>query len=381
MSARFNDLHDVAQVLVEQIRERVGLTDVQAGSPRDVTATIAAGARVTLLYTTPSVTHRNDPIETQANGSRRHPPLALTCNYLVTCSGADGDDPIAAHHALGEIMTLFHDEPRLQLPVQETGFSPLGEGVFDIVQVPIQTDLVDKIWSSIDGSLQPWCLFEVGPVQLVSAQPDLPASSVVAPGGIGLQVRAGSRPLITRLTPATTHPLGRIRIDAISPAEMESLRVDNVTVAANDPSLDAEPDGSRSLLRLDAIASPALRPGTHSVQLNAQGFSSPTSTFQITDSSAPALSAPATFVHDGTAPLTLNGANLAAAEGCVVWPDQGVPASGQVFNLALSAATADSVTIAPAELSTLTADDRTWRLALQFPGSRFSDYVLLGFTW
>ena len=114
--ADFLDLHDLAVVLAEHIREEVGIADVQAGVPRDVAATTEAAARITLLYTTPQPAHRNDPAEAQPDGARRFPPLALSCFYLVTTSGADGDDPIAAHHALGRIMTLYHDTPALQLP-------------------------------------------------------------------------------------------------------------------------------------------------------------------------------------------------------------------------------------------------------------------------
>ena len=64
--AAFNDLHDVAQVLTEHIREEVGIVDVQPGTPRDVTATTEAAARITLLYTTPQPAHRNDPHERSA---------------------------------------------------------------------------------------------------------------------------------------------------------------------------------------------------------------------------------------------------------------------------------------------------------------------------
>lgn len=78
MGAVFTDLHDVAQLLVEHIRENVGIADVQVGPPRDVSASVAAAARVTLLYTTPQPAHRNDPIEAQVDSSRRFPPLAST---------------------------------------------------------------------------------------------------------------------------------------------------------------------------------------------------------------------------------------------------------------------------------------------------------------
>ena len=69
MAALFTDLHDVAQVLAEHIREEVGIVDVQPGVPRDVAATTEAAARITLLYTTPQPAHRNDPPERQPDGT------------------------------------------------------------------------------------------------------------------------------------------------------------------------------------------------------------------------------------------------------------------------------------------------------------------------
>ena len=53
----FTDLHDVAQVLTEHIREAVGVLDVQPGPPRDAASTADAGARITLLYLTPQPAH------------------------------------------------------------------------------------------------------------------------------------------------------------------------------------------------------------------------------------------------------------------------------------------------------------------------------------
>ena len=68
MAALFNDLHDVAQVLTEHIREEVGIVDVQPGVPRDVSSSTAASARITLLYTTPQEAHRNDPPDVSPTG-------------------------------------------------------------------------------------------------------------------------------------------------------------------------------------------------------------------------------------------------------------------------------------------------------------------------
>ena len=178
MGALFNDLHAVALVLAEHITDGVGLANVQPGAPRNVTATTDAGARILLLYSTPQPGHRNDPPEPEPGGARRFPPLSLSCFFLITTSGADNDDPIAAYNALGQIMTLYHDEPVLRLPLSDNpgappgAFSELGVGELSVTQVPMVLDQIDKIWTSLDVQLQPWALFEVAPVQLVSQRPD-----------------------------------------------------------------------------------------------------------------------------------------------------------------------------------------------------------------
>ena len=60
---------------------------------------------------------------------------------------------------------------------------------------------IDKIWTSVEVQLQPWTLFEVAPVQLASLLADQAPAPIVRPGGLGLDVRAGSRPLVVRVTP------------------------------------------------------------------------------------------------------------------------------------------------------------------------------------
>ena len=119
----FDDFHDVAQVLTEHLREETGILDIQPGQPRDVGGTTAPAVRLTLLYSTPQPGHRNDPLE-QTAGGLGPPPLSLSCFYLVTTSGTDADDPVGAHHALGQVMGLFHDVPTLQLPLSANPGSP-----------------------------------------------------------------------------------------------------------------------------------------------------------------------------------------------------------------------------------------------------------------
>lgn len=384
MVAMFNDLHDVALVLTEHIREEVGIVDTQPGTPRDTTATTEAGVRITLLYTTPQPGHRNDPRERQGDGTQRPPPLALACYYLVTASGADGDDPIAAHHALGRIMTLYHDGPALRLPLSDNpgapagAFSELGEGELAVIQMPMVLDQIDKIWTSLDVQLQPWALFEVSPVQLVSQLEDIGPAPVVRPGGIGLEVRAGTRPLILRVTPEAVRPGGRVRIDAGLIGAFEALNVAGVEVAAGDASLLSAPGGSPLLLTLDDGGLEALGTGAQPLTVRAAGLISRRGVLRVADPAAAVVDAPASFSHDPTTDLVLTGANLADAQEAVLWPSEGVTAPTEVHGLPVDDVAAGSVTVPSAGgLATVPAGRGPWRLAIRVGARVYTPYVLL----
>jgi hypothetical protein len=384
VAAMFNDLHDVALVLTEHIREEVGIVDAQPGTPRDATATTEAGARVTLLYTTPQPGHRNDPQQHQPDGTQRPPPLALSCYFLVTTSGADGDDPIAAHHALGRIMTLYHDGPALQLPLSDNpgapagAFSELGEGELGVVQVPMVLDQIDKIWTSLDVQLQPWALFEVAPVQLVSQLEDIGPAPVVRPGGIELEIRAGTRPLILRVTPEAVRPGGRVRIDASLIGALEALNVGGVEVGAGDASLVAAPGGSPLLLTLDDGGLEALGTGTQPLTVLAAGLASRRGVLRVADPAAPVVDAPAALSHDPTTDLVLTGANLADAQEAVLWPGEGITAPTDVHALPVDDASAGSVTVPSAGgLATVPAGRGPWRLTIRVGARVYTPYVLL----
>jgi Pvc16 N-terminal domain len=387
MAAIFTNLHDVAQVLTEHIREDVGIVDVQAGKPRDVSATTEPAARITLLYVTPQQGHRNDPPERQPDGARRFPPLALSCFYLVTTSGEDGDDPIAAHHALGRILTLYHDSPALQLPLSDNpgaapgAFTALGEGVLTVVQVPMVLDQIDKIWTSLDVQLQPWALFEVSPVQLVSQRDDAGPAPVVRPGGIALDVRAGTRPQLVRVTPEAVRQGGRVRIQAVLPDGLEGVWIDGIDVPFGDASLSSAPDGSPVLLSLDDGGLEALAPGTHSLVVRGSGLVSRRGVLRVAAAAAPAIDAPGTLQHDPDTDLVLTGANLEDAQEAVIWPDVGVTAPTDIHTVALSAITADSVTVASAgALATLPPGRGAWRLTVRVGTQVFTPYVVVELT-
>jgi hypothetical protein len=386
MGALFTDLHDVAQVLSEHIREEVGIADVQPGLPRDVSATTEAAARITLLYTTPQPAHRNDPLERQPDGSNRFPPLALSCFFLVTTSGADADDPIAAHHALGRIMALYHDTPTLQLPLTDNpgvdpdAFTELGEGEISVVQVPMMLDQIDKIWTSLDVQLQPWALFEVAPVQLVSQLEDLSPAAVVRPGGIGLDVRAGTRPLIVRVTPEAVRQGGRVRIDAFQQGAPEAAGVDGVDVPVGDASLVVDPSGSPLLLTLDDGGLEELGPGAHPLTIRSAGLVSRRGVLRVADAAAPSVDAPGVLRHDPGEDLVLTGANLAGAEEAIAWPDVGVTAPPDVHSLPVEDVTAGSVTVpSTGGLADLPAPRGPWRLTIRVGDHVYTPHVLLEF--
>ncbi|MFN2345969.1 MAG: Pvc16 family protein, partial [Dermatophilaceae bacterium] len=150
MSAGFTDLHDVAQVLVEHIRYETGIVDVQVGAPLETGATTEPGVRITLLAANLQPAPRNEP-PSPIRGPQS-PPLRLSCLYLVSTSGAEGDDPIAAHIALGKVIRLYHEVPVLQLPLSVRASAPagvftdLGQGQLKVTQVALTLDQVAHIW-------------------------------------------------------------------------------------------------------------------------------------------------------------------------------------------------------------------------------------------
>jgi hypothetical protein len=376
--ALFDSLHEVAQVLSEHVREEVGIADVQAGSPQDIAATTAAAARITLLYVTPQQGHRNDPSERQPDGTRRPPPLSLSCFYLVTTSGtADGEEPVAAHHALGRIMTLYHDHPVLSLPltanpgVDPDAFTDLGEGELNVTQIPMTLEQIDKIWSSLDTDLQPWALFEVAPVQLLSLRTPSGPAPVVRPGGIALDVRAGTRPAVERVTPEVVRQGGRIRIDTVLSGELESMSIGGVPVPAGDSSLVVGSPGSTYYLTLDDDGLEALGADLHRLSLRAGGLVSRRSTMRVAEAVEAVVDAP--LPHDPDGDLVLTGANLDGATEALLWPDGAVASPPHVHTLSLTEVAAGTVTVASA--SSLSGHG-PWRLTLRV-GERLTPYVLV----
>lgn len=383
MCALFDDLHDVAQVLTEHIREETGIQDVQAGQPRDVAATTVPAARLTLLYATPQQGHRNDPHEPVAGGMRP-PPLSLSCFYLVTASGVDSDDPVGAHHALGQVMGLYHDVPTLQLPLSANPGSPpgvftdLGSGDLTVSQVPIALDQIDHIWTPLNSELQPWALFEVAPVQLVSRRPDSAVLPVVRPGGITLTEPVGLRPVVLDCSPQPARPGGRIRLEVAAPQQLDGIWVDELRINPGDAALTLGGSVSgvtTTLVDLSKSGLSVLTAGPHTLTVSAGGLASRAATIRLSDQLA-LLDAPAEIGHDPAADLVLTGSDLTAVQSVLAWPASGIGAPSEVRPLPYAVGGAGTLTVrSTGGLADLPTAITSWRLAAELPGPGYTPYV------
>jgi hypothetical protein len=383
--AFFDDLHDVAQVLTEHIREETGVQDVQAGAPRDVTATTEPAARITLLYSTVQPGHRNDPAEAAAGGGLRAAPLSLSCFYLITTSGTDADDPVGAHHALGQVMRLYHDVPMLRLPLSANpgsppgGFTDLGEGDLLVTQVPLTIEQIDHIWTPLSEQLQPWVLFEVAPVQLTSHLPETAARPVVRPGGIVLDEPVGLRPVLLGMSPQPARPGGRVRLDLATAQAVDGLWVDGLRISLADSALTIQASATSTTVLLDLSRSglSILADGGHTLSVSAGGLASRTTTLQL-DASATLLDAPADPRHDPGSDLDLTGGNLDGVHEVVAWPDRGIGAPSDVHSLAFVAGGPGALTVpSTGGLAGLPRAIRSWRIAARLTGQSYTPYVVL----
>lgn len=174
MTAKFADLHDVAQVVAQHIRARAGISEVQVGMFEEPPhATSQPGVRLSLLYTTKNAAPRSEGI---SRGLGTLPgPLRLSCFYLLTTTpGADSGDPGAAHNALGRALRLLHEWPVLHLPLSACGTShdqspvQLGEGQLRLTLVALTMEQLAQIWLALRRPLQPCAVLEAGPIQLHS---------------------------------------------------------------------------------------------------------------------------------------------------------------------------------------------------------------------
>jgi hypothetical protein len=253
-------------------------------------------------------------------------------------------------------------------------FTPLGEGRLTVQPIAVPLEQLDKIWTTLESTLQPFMLYEVGPVQLAPLRPPIAPGPVVRPGGLALGVvSAGSRPVITEVTPVPVRAGGRLRVDLARPAELQAVLIDAVAIPA------ASFVASGATLAIDLAAAGIAATGPHTVIVQAGGVFSAQSHFDVGAPLAPLLDAPL-FPHDPAANLVLTGAGLTGADAAFAWPPAGIRAPDEVINIGVTNVSTSAVTIPAggvAGLNALAEIGTTWRLALRINGGQFTPHVRL----
>lgn len=365
---RFQNLSHVGLVLSEVIEAAVAAgTEIRVNVPHDEPTSSQRGIRITLMWTTPQAAHRSDPPERNPDGTVTPPPPTLSAWYLISTYGdTDGQDAIGAHDLLGQIIRAFHIRPTLSLPIDG-----LGEGEIHVVQVPVDADLNEKIWTPLQVRQRPWALFDVAPIQLLRAEAPGPAQPIVHPGGIRLgPVDVADRPRISRVTPATIGRSGRVRLDATYTGAPSVVSVDATRIIP--PNIVAMEDGGPVIVTLPA----GLAEDTYDIRLTGAGnVASDPETLTVVEATRPSLDAPGVLRHSRATNLVLTGRALGAgAANVVFWPDSGISAPTDVITVTAAAA-ATSVTIGAADLVPLRTT--VYRLSVQHAPHGFTPYVLL----
>lgn len=368
---RFQSLSQVGLVLADVIDAAVpGGTDIVLNVPLDDPTSAGPAVRITLLWTTPQASHRNDPAERNPDGSMAPPPPTLSAYYVVSTHGATAEqNAIGAHDLLGQVIRAFYVQPTLELPIDG-----LGEGQVDVVQVPVTAEFSERIWSSLQVRPRPWVLFDVGPIQLLRSDPPGPVQPVVHPGGLRLgPVDVVDRPRIQRITPAAIGRGGRIRIDASYTGAPSRVVVGETRLVP--PDVAALEDGGPVAATLPA----SVAEGAYDLTLTGAGnLTSEATTLRVIADTEPSLDAPAVLRHSRAAGLSLTGRALGAgAVDVVFWPDSGVQAPTDVVTLPANAA-GTSLFIPAADLAPLR--DTLYRISLQHAPHGFTPYVLLEMT-
>jgi hypothetical protein len=86
---RFQNLSQVSLVLADVIEASVATgTEVRINVPLEDPASAAPAIRITLLWTTPQTTHRNDSPERNPDGTLAPPPPTLSAWYVISTYGA-----------------------------------------------------------------------------------------------------------------------------------------------------------------------------------------------------------------------------------------------------------------------------------------------------
>lgn len=371
--AQFTSLFHVGEALAHFVRARLVLDfgQVIVGPPRDEVLDTTRHLRISLLWTNPQAHHRNDIPERNPDGTRVPPPLSLTATYLFTTYGNTvSEESVGAHELLGDVMRVFHDEPRLSLPLAD--LAGRGEGKLDVTLVPMVPELVEKLFGPLQLKHRTFALYEVGPVQLKSLKEVLASRPVVVPGGVRLVGPAAmrSKPVLRRVVPAVQAAGGRVWLQGSFPEAPTRVHVGTVMFEGADLQvLDAE--------RAVGVVLPAdLAPGIHTVSLSTGNLSAESLPLQVQPAGEATLDAPAALTHSQSADLVLSGRGLAGAVEVIAWPDSGAQSPSEVVTLPLAApATESQLTVAAASLAGLAP--RVYRLIARVDAHRFTPPIVV----
>lgn len=377
--ATFTNLHDVGGVLASTISTNLdpalALIPVMVGPPLDDPNSPNDHVRISLMWFTEQPSHVNDPYNTEFDGRRTPPPLTLSSFFLITCYGTDVQGaPVVAQQLLGSVLRTMHANKRLVLPLPAQ--PALGDGGLDVDLYKITPELQEKLWGPLQLRHRTYALYEVGPVQLVSIDPQRPPAPLVSPGGVVLSgPDPVSPPSVRRVVPAMQATNGRLRIDGDFPAGADAIWVGQVVF---DPALITviEPGVSVSI-ELGASPLP-LAAGASEVTLVSGAAASPAEPIGLTEPAAVSLDPPLTTRWPRTTDLVLTGRALAGGTELVAWPEAGVTSPADVHHLPLSAVTATQVTVAAAGLAPLRTEH--YRLSLHHGAHLYTSAIVLEFT-
>ena len=381
--ARVANLHDVGFALAGYLRRNLSptLDDVMAAAPLENPLTPTESIRITLLWLSPQPTHRNDPWIVDDGGQSIPPPVSLSGFYLVTTYGVtDAGEPQQAYNRLGEVIQIFAVGP-IDLPLPDNPATPEvdptpGEGLLTVTLIPTAADLMEKVFTPIQLRHRPWALFEVGPIQLQSRLNSETGPDIVHPGGIRL---AGPTPispfLITAVTPLRFRAGGRIRIETVEAGNAETLRIGKEVFSFTDspatPNQIARPDARGHVF----VTYPSgATTGDVDVALRAGHTVSDPFSVTVQNATTPGVDAPTAGISIA-AGLNLTGQGLAPTQRVVIWPDRGIQDPTEVINVAPDIATATTVTLQAATLTTQGVRPGRQRVSLLLGDNQFTPFV------
>ena len=377
------NLNDPGRALANVIKAELSPTipDVSTGAPHANEGLSTESVRVTLMWVTPQPTHKNDGWVKDESGQLVPAPVTLSAFYLVTCYGTNTTGQNAqAINLLGQIIQILETKNQISFPAP----GPInGEGHCEVVFVPTAADLMEKVYSPLQGKHRPWALFEVGPIQLRRRVDPRPAPNPVAPGGINLTgPGAQSRPVIAQITPSIFRAGGTVRLDLLNLGGADKIRLgeDIFTMTENPSNADeiALPDELGRIFVTYPNGSPT---GDIEVVLIGESATSNLKSARVSlagVSGLDALSSPVSIGND----LKLPGGNLNTVEQIFIWPDKSVQSPLEVSKIDLpnSAVTLSEITIVKASLQALNLKPGAYRVAAKTNNGQFTPYILMELT-